>query len=822
MQNIVEINKVRRKSNGLIPFDVVANFRNKRKLEIAVPTKGMLPVKSGNVRRSSVTDVTEFFSDYYYVQADFDYGLLDLLEHLAIYNGELSQAVDNIQSLANTKHTLKFPDKVTAEEQKEMMNHLKVCRKRWYSNSEGIYSLINDLLNQLAINGALSAEIVPNLELNGVEKVVLVAPKNVRFKYQRENDVFVPFQILTKRISSLDNVSEVELNPVTYKYISLGRMRNKPQGIPPLLSALEGVGINRNIFKNFKYLIKKVGAFGFLQVLLNAPKPTVGQTQEDYFASTKQYLEAVVPEIQKGMESGFVTGFKGEHEFQVNSFSGEKGAAEELVNISDRKMMSGLKQDPMMFGRNFTTTETLGSVILLKMGSQMKKYQKAIGAFLEELYSMELFLAGYSVDFLEVEFEAALVGDKHRERSQRQIQITNLNLLYEQGIISQEQRAVELGYEKPDQDEPRVPLNTPIEGASNDPNNPSGSPKNGEDDVTAQSNDRMLIDTYERLLFASHIPYMYAGVSRCSCTGNTGTVKSQFNKALETIEDFVQQYYDETVDVYSIASKSTVRDILSAIGSLGSGATEQAVLDRVFATLFSTWGTTFGDSKRQVITKWVGAAYRFFRNDRSVLTGLNADDIPDPVFGVVDRRALNYFTDSDDLYMGRFVTDADFRKKLTETIKDLYLNRELPIGDIEANMKQLRARLGNVFEGEEWKLRRIIETTVNRMRNIAAVSYMQQAEVEQYEIVEVMDTITCDWCRQIDGMKFNVNRSTSLASESLNGSPELVKVTSPFLTTLYKKPEDMEGLSAGDLQNAGFIGLPPSHPHCRGTIVAVL
>jgi hypothetical protein len=60
--------------------------------------------------------------------------------------------------------------------------------------------------------------------------------------------------------------------------------------------------------------------------------------------------------------------------------------------------MAGLKQDPLMLGRNFSTTETIGRVILTKLSAQVANYQATTAAFLEELFLLDINLQGWKVN----------------------------------------------------------------------------------------------------------------------------------------------------------------------------------------------------------------------------------------------------------------------------------------------------------------------------------------------------------------------------------------------------------------------------------------
>src|SRR5690606_35523303 len=171
--------------------------------------------------------------------------------------------------------------------------------KSWYNFSEGLDSLIGDLLAQIVISGAISREIVPNNDLSGVKKVVAVHPKDIVFKYNPKSDEHEPYQkikgVLTGSVNNLN-----KLNPFTYKYYAIRRFNENPLAVPPFLTAIENTVIEKDLLCSLKHTAKNIGVLGFLSVLVNAPKKLPGDSDEVYQGKCMKYLNSVVPEIEKG------------------------------------------------------------------------------------------------------------------------------------------------------------------------------------------------------------------------------------------------------------------------------------------------------------------------------------------------------------------------------------------------------------------------------------------------------------------------------------------------------------------------------------------
>ena len=74
------------------------------------------------------------------------------------------------------------------------------------------------------------------------------------------------------------------------------------------------------------------------------------------------------------------------------------------------------------------------------------------------IYSLELRLAGYNNKGIKIVWNTTTITDDVKVQQANQYKIQNMDLLYKAGIISQRQYAWEMGYDSPDQNEPRLSL----------------------------------------------------------------------------------------------------------------------------------------------------------------------------------------------------------------------------------------------------------------------------------------------------------------------------------------------------------------------------
>ena len=123
--------------------------------------------------------------------------------------------------------------------------------------------------------------------------------------------------------------------------------------------------------------------------------------------------------------------------------------------MNQQSVANGLGVNGSLIGVQNNLTEGGTGILLSKMISQLRNIQMLLKYALEFLYTLELRLAGYNNKGIVVTFGTSTISDELKVQQGIEYKIRNLVSLYNQGIISQEEFAWSMGYEKPDQKEPR-------------------------------------------------------------------------------------------------------------------------------------------------------------------------------------------------------------------------------------------------------------------------------------------------------------------------------------------------------------------------------
>jgi len=216
-------------------------------------------------------------------------------------------------------------------------------------------------------------------------------------------------------------------------------------------------------------------------------------------------------------------------------------------------------------------------------------------------------------------------------------------------------------------------------------------------------------------------------------------------------------------------------------------------------------GEEYAKINTEVASRFVDEAYNW---------NYAADILPpglDVSFGGADLRAVNALAESDNLVLSKFLKNSGTSLTLKKFLQEEYLEKGEALfgadnGDAIRDLKsRLGGRLGKVTNQE---LRRIVETSVQRIRNRGS---LQQIETSAAVFVQIFEpTRECPFCQamhlKIIKVKDAVRRAVFLDTLTEDQFISQFKVDK-------NKPE-LENLDR-------FIGegfLPPFHPHCRGRL----
>ncbi len=302
---------------------------------------------------------------------------------------------------------------------------------------------------------AISVEGVPNDMLDGLDTVLFLRPENIVFK-RENNGVYSPYQ--RNKNYFVKHQDYIKLNPETYVYAGMFNDTDEPYGIPPFMAALDSLKGQHDMKVNFKHIMEMVGMVGFLEAKMTKPDQNPNESLQAYQNRLERTLKDLKRNLRNGMKDGIVTGYIDDHEFKLNSTTKELGNIEKPWNMNQQSVANGLGVNGNLIGVSSTTGEGATGIMLSKLISQLKNIQMLVTYVLDFLYSLELRLAGFDNKGIKISWGTSTISDEVKVQQGLQYKIQNLDLLYKAGIISQDQYAWAMGYDSPDENEPRVSL----------------------------------------------------------------------------------------------------------------------------------------------------------------------------------------------------------------------------------------------------------------------------------------------------------------------------------------------------------------------------
>lgn len=436
------------------------------------PEKG-LPVEIEDIKKTNIKvptarsseppgiegSWTSLDNDHELVEPGYQFEVIPIIRKLVLNNENVGQALSNYVALANTGHKITFDSSVKPDQVDKMRKHLKKVSKNWHYGSAGIHGIANKMFTQALISGAVSAELIPTLRLDGLSRITFPLPESIRFVYNKRYERYEPYQKVTTLKVNEDNLMGLKkLNVNTFKYVAISGDTESPYPNPPYLPVLTSVADQKVMRQNIQFIIRQMGIMGFLELLVEKPVQTPGTSDQQYERELEAYLDKCKRSIVSSMRDGVMVGYQEDHEFQFHTASASASGVAELYNQNEATMFSGLKQDPALSGRSTGSTETHITIVFTKLLSELANIQLAVAHVLEQACELELRLAGFKFNTLEIEFKASTIQDDLKLQQAQEIKIRNLRQLRMDGIISQDQYADALNIEKPYKQEPVVPF----------------------------------------------------------------------------------------------------------------------------------------------------------------------------------------------------------------------------------------------------------------------------------------------------------------------------------------------------------------------------
>lgn len=275
------------------------------------------------------------------------------------------------------------------------------------------------------------------------------------------------------------------------------------------------------------------------------------------------------------------------------------------------------------------------------------------------------------------------------------------------------------------------------------------------------------------------------------------------NVAVDPTDAWIDFYMKQLAPHLSVAREEALDEIEAWLRTLPVPPDEAEFVAHIEDAL----GASAAKISRKAITDAVAQIYAAFRET----PGVNLS------FGGPDIRAINFLGKLDHFYTSGCLKNPDAQSVMRAFIQEHYLEKGGGLfgrGNPE-DIAEFRNLLGQkVADLEDWQIRRIVDTSVQRTRNWATLARLQEGGVTELEVYE--PTQDCSFCAAMNGKVISVATAYSVMERQADMTPDEyeadLRQINAEMNRMAQAVDKIEYTA-----NAGRI--PPYHPHCRGTVI---
>jgi len=404
---------------------------------------------------------TDFYGDLKknteFVDRDYIRTLIPMIRKLSKINPDLKIAMKDKRELANTGHKIMFDKNVPSERQIAMRDHIHYVRKKWSPYLPGIHGVVNKIIDQASIAGAIAIEWVIKKDLSGIERIVFVDPATIIFKFSRSKQTFHPYQVIYNETDQLTKRYR-KLNTNTFMYVALNGDEEIPYGDPEFMAGLNAITSQGKMTENINFIIQQLGVMGFFEALMEKPQQNANESDGAYATRLTNILVEMKNKLNDSMRDGITVGYKEDHEFTFHSTTKDIRGVTDIFNLNEVQVANGIGHPAPFLGVPSDSTDTNFNILFGKLVSQLFTIQSAVSYILEYGYALELRLVNFNFKHLNVIFNKSTITDELKFQQSQEYKIRNNRVMYADGIISQNDYANDMEFEAPDKAEPRVEI----------------------------------------------------------------------------------------------------------------------------------------------------------------------------------------------------------------------------------------------------------------------------------------------------------------------------------------------------------------------------
>ena len=202
-------------------------------------------------------------------------------------------------------------------------------------------------------------------------------------------------------------------------------------------------------------------------------------------------------------------------------------------------------------------------------------------------------------------------------------------------------------------------------------------------------------------------------------------------------------------------------------------------------------------------------------------------------FGSVDTRSLRFFDQVENWYFSSLVDNRG--EGLRKLVREEYIAKGRDVFDSRSITREMiddfrRAASGKLNQIDDFGVRTIITTGVERIRSYANVNQLRQGRYKYGKIVAVLDEHTSQVCRYLNGKYIRIAAAAAAIDRLMELTPEDYAQEFHESAAGLAYTQDPVAYFANRIGYDGVIeeslvaegrSVPPYHPNCRSRVEGV-
>lgn len=410
--------------------------------------------------------------------------LMDLVRQIRDYNADASKAISNVLRLANSGWEIAAfgADGETPDDEGRQMLEALAGDGIAHEFGGGLDVLINQLLLTAATQGAVALEI----ELTeGLDLYDLVAVNPWLIDFQKDGEGH--WRAGIRDLGNFEVLPEVQ-----FRYIPVDPEPGDPRGRSPFWAALDVVFFQMEVLRDLKAAAHFAGypridvsvALESVVKVVESIRPDL--LQPDKAEELRRWMDAYLGDIADMVDDLEPDDAFIHYDAVTSNYivpSGRTIDIRDLIATIDAQVISGLKQLPVLLGRNEGATTTHATVQWQVFVQELRSYQRIVQRMLEWAFGTALRIWGRQ-GVARVEFEEIRATDRLQDAQAEESETRTKMMQVQAGWIDQDEAAQDVvGHDAVNP----TPPQPPPQGGGESEDAPQGGGESGETPTGGES-----------------------------------------------------------------------------------------------------------------------------------------------------------------------------------------------------------------------------------------------------------------------------------------------------------------------------------------------